>query len=66
MDHDSVVRAGAHVGLGSIVKANCTIESGRKVEAGEVSSLRRDGRLRGQTAVVWRMQSMWLACSSCS
>ena len=36
VDHDSVVCAGAHVGLGSIVKANCTIESGRKGEAGEV------------------------------
>lgn len=36
MDHNSVVCAGAHVGLGSVVKANCTIESGRKVEAGEV------------------------------
>ena len=36
MDHDSVVCAGAHIGLGSVVKANCTIEAGQKVEAGEV------------------------------
>ena len=36
VDHNSVVYAGAHVGLGSVVKSDCTIESGRKVEAGEV------------------------------
>ena len=36
VDHDSVVCAGAHVGLGSVLKSNCAIESGRKVEAGEV------------------------------
>ena len=36
VDHDSVVCAGAHVGLGSVVKANCTIEQEKKVEAGEV------------------------------
>ena len=36
VDHNSVVCAGAHVGLGSVVKSDCTIESGRKVEAGEV------------------------------
>ena len=33
VDHNSVVCAGAHVGLGSVVKSDCTIESGRKVEA---------------------------------
>ncbi len=36
VDHDSVVCVGAHVGLGSVVKAYCTIEAGQKVEAGEV------------------------------
>lgn len=36
VDHDSCVCAGAHIGLGSVVKANCTIESEQKVEAGEV------------------------------
>ena len=36
VDHDSSVCAGAHVGLGSVVKANCTIEQEKKVEAGEV------------------------------
>ena len=36
VDHNSVVCAGAHVGLGSVVKSDCTIESGCKVEAGEV------------------------------
>ena len=30
------VCAGCHIRLGSVVKANCTIESGQKVEAGEV------------------------------
>lgn len=36
VDHDSRVACGAHIGLGSVVKANCTIASKRKVEAGEV------------------------------
>ena len=36
IDHDSYVGCGAHIGLGSVVKANCTIGSREKVEAGEV------------------------------
>lgn len=36
VDHDSYVGCGAHIGLNSVVKANCKIDSKRKVEAGEV------------------------------
>ena len=36
VDHDSYVARGAHIGLGSVVKANCRIDEKRKVEAGEV------------------------------
>lgn len=36
VDHNSVVGTGAHVGLGSVVKSDCTIEDGKKVEAGDV------------------------------
>ncbi len=36
VDHDSYVARGAHIGLGSVVKANCSIDEKRKVEAGEV------------------------------
>lgn len=36
VDHDSHVESGAHIGLGSVVKANCTIDKKKKVEAGEV------------------------------
>lgn len=36
VDHDSYVCKGAHIGLGSVVKANCNIDVKRKVEAGEV------------------------------
>ena len=36
VDHDSYVASGAHIGLGSVVKANCTIDKKKKVEAGEV------------------------------
>ena len=36
VDHDSFVACGAHIGLGSVVKANCSIVSKQKVEAGEV------------------------------
>ena len=36
VDHDSMFCAGAHLRLGSVVKANCTIELEKKVEAGEV------------------------------
>ena len=36
VDHDSYVCKGAHIGLGSVVKANCKIDTKRKVEAGEV------------------------------
>ena len=36
VDHDSYVASGAHIGLGSVVKANCTINKKKKVEAGEV------------------------------
>lgn len=36
VDHDSYICRGAHIGLGSVVKANCTIEPRAKVEAGEV------------------------------
>ena len=36
VDHDSHVESGAHIGLCSVVKANCTIDKKRKVEAGEV------------------------------
>lgn len=36
VDHDSHVGCGAHIGLGSVVKANCVIPSRKKVEEGEV------------------------------
>lgn len=36
VDHDSRIGKGAHIGLGSVVKADCTIEPKQKVEAGEV------------------------------
>lgn len=36
VDHDSYLGSGVHIGLGSVVKSNCTIAPGVKVEAGEV------------------------------
>lgn len=36
VDHDTVVEEGAHIGLGSVIKAHCHIEACRRVEAGEV------------------------------
>lgn len=36
IDHDSYICRGAHIGLCSVVKANCHIEAREKVEAGEV------------------------------
>lgn len=36
VDHDSVVGYGSHIGLGTIVKSNCNIVPGKRVEAGEV------------------------------
>lgn len=35
-DHDAVIQEGAHLCLGSIVKAGCTVPACCKVEAGEV------------------------------
>ena len=42
VDHDSRVGCGAHIGLGSVVKANCVIPSRKKVEEGEVIFLREE------------------------
>lgn len=36
VDHDAVVGAFSHVNIGAIVKASARVDSGRKLEAGEV------------------------------
>ena len=47
-----VVCAGAHIGLGSVVKANCTIESGTKSGSRRSDFFHREGKSKVQTAEV--------------
>ena len=53
------MESGAHIGLCSVVKANCTIDKKRKVEAEKLYFLQRR-KIDGVDTLIWKMHFMLL------